>query len=151
VRRVPVSLALALGVLPLVAGVRLQWSRVTRYEPLPPALDASLVPGRTELDACLATLGAPLWVFELPVEGSGGAMLAWGWYEQSDFGFRASYSFDRGVTASFDWQQVEAGMEGLVAVFDEDWTLVSLDRGLLRDLVTEDRRPRPTVQGLEDG
>ncbi|MFT5690241.1 MAG: hypothetical protein ACI8PQ_003096, partial [Planctomycetota bacterium] len=41
------------------------------------------------------------------------------------------------------YKQSDAEMEGLVAIFDQDWRLVEVKRGLLRDLASEFTRARP--------
>lgn len=120
-----------------------EWSRVSRYAPVPAELEASLEVGDSDLERCLARLGAPLWVLEQPVESKDGALLAWGWFESEDFGVRVSYAFDRFVSASFDYEQIDAEMQGIVAVFDESWRLIKLERGLLRDLASDLTQARP--------
>jgi hypothetical protein len=123
--------------------LNVDWTRNSRYHPVPEELEPELVVGESQLDDCLAQLGAPLWVLEHPIKGRDGALLAWGWYLSNDIGVNLSYAFDRYVSSSVDYKQSDADMEGLVAIFDQDWRLVEVKRGLLRDLASEFTRARP--------
>ena len=144
IRTTHVRHALLAGAVALACSscLRLDWRRVSRFEPLSETLDASLAVGVSDLDDCLDAFGAPLWVRELAGEERAAA-LAWGWFESKTIGFRVSYAFDRFVTASLDYSDLDAEMEGVVAVFDADWRLVELERGLLMDLTSEERLARP--------
>ena len=146
----PTALLTCCLVLFCTACIRVQWTRDSRFTPIPGTAEAGLVPGSSDLTQCLDALGAPLWVLEQSVEGKNGALLAWGWFEADDIGVRASYSFGRFASASFDYRQVDEGMRGLVAVFDENWVLVRLERGKLRDLTTETGIVRSTTQVLPE-
>ncbi len=138
-RALAVLLCVSLG----SACINVDWTRNSRYHPVPETLEPELVVGESNLDDCLAQLGAPLWVLEHPIKGRDGALLAWGWYISSDLGMKVTYTFDRFVSSSVDYQRTDADMEGLVAIFDEEWNLVELKRGLLRDLASEFSRARP--------
>ena len=130
---------------PIAAGcVQLSWNRVTRHSPVPRDALARLSsdPGHpSDLGECLAALGAPLWVWEHEIDGASGAVLAWGWFDERSLGFSASVPITRGVSASFDYDDADARMRGVVLFFDRDWRLVVLRTGLLRDLTGEVRRP----------
>ena len=129
--------------------LRVQWERVSRFSPVEDTTVAELQVGTSTLHDCLERLGAPLWVREASAEGGNGAVCAWGWFEADDVGVRISYAFQRFVSASFDYRRINEGMEGLVGVFDPDWRLVTLERGLLRDLsrTVGPRRPQPVAGG----
>lgn len=144
------ALALAACVLLTSGCLRIDWTRDSRYTPVLPERHANLTVGQSSAAECLATLGAPLWVLELPVDGRNGALFAWGWFESKDVGLQVSYAFDRFVSASVDYTQVSAEMEGLVAVFDAEWRLVEMERGRLRDLTSEERLARP-IPAVEPG
>jgi hypothetical protein len=124
--------------------VRFVWNRELRYEPLPAGALARLEPGRADLGACLAELGAPLWVREQPHEGRAGAMLAYGWFDERNRGLRVSIPVYRSFSASFDYNQIDQRMRGAVLFFDADWKLVAWREGLLRDL-TQELGPPPQL------
>jgi hypothetical protein len=131
-----------LALLPLCSGcVSLTWERESRNRPISVAAIARLQPGSTDLAACLADLGAPLWVWEHVEHGRPAAALAYGWFDARDLGFRVSVPVSERASASFDYDQVDERMKGLVLFFDEDWKLTEWRTGLLHDLTREARRP----------
>jgi hypothetical protein len=130
---------------PLAAGLlagclQLSISRDSRDAPVPAAALAELQPGTSDLGACLALLGAPLWVQEHEVAGGSGALLAYGWRDERDLGLRFSVPVSRGVSASLDYDRSDRRTRGLVLFFDPDWRLTAFRTGLLLDL-TRERRP----------
>jgi hypothetical protein len=126
----------------LLAGcLSVGWERESRYAPVPDGVIARLEEGRTELGECLATFGAPLWVWEHPAAGGDGAALAYGWYVQRDLGFRVSVPVTEQYSGSFDYDQIDSRMRGLVLFFDHDWKLAYWRTGLMSDLVNVQRRP----------
>jgi hypothetical protein len=136
----------ALLLLPLCAGcVSFAWERESRYAPVQHATLVRLEPGRTLAD-CLAELGAPLWVWE-HVEGEAqAAALAWGWFDERDLGIRVSVPVSEELSASFDYDQIDQRMQGLVLFFDQDWRLTRWRSGFLRDLTREARRPPAALE-----
>jgi hypothetical protein len=125
----------------LASCLQLSYGRESRYTPL--ALEAleGLVPGESDLGACLARLGAPLWVWEHVEGGRPGLALAYGWLDERNVGVRLSVPVSRSVSASLDYDQSDERMRGLVLFLDERWKLTSWRTGLLRDLSRERRRP----------
>ena len=131
----------ALVLLPLCAScVSFTWERESRNSPISQASIARLESGRFGLDECLAELGAPLWVWEDVEDGRPAAALAYGWFDERDFGLRVSVPVTENTSASFDYDQIDSRMKGVVLFFDEDWRLTHLRKGLLRDLTREQRR-----------
>jgi hypothetical protein len=132
----------ALLLLPLCAGcLSVTWERESRYSPATSGAIAHLEPGKSGLGECLADLGAPLWVWEHVEAGRPAAALAYGWFDERDFGVRVSVPVTENYSASFDYDQIDERMRGLVLFFDEHWVLTSWRTGLLRDLSREARRP----------
>jgi hypothetical protein len=136
----------ALPLLPLfLAGcVSVTWTRESRYDPVPGEAVAKLSAGESDLGTCLEALGAPLWVWEHPFnggDGRDGAALAYGWFDERDLGLSFSVPVSKEVSASFDFDKIDARMRGLVLFFDGDWKLTAWRSGLLRDLTREARRP----------
>jgi hypothetical protein len=137
----------ALVLVPLCAGcASFSWQRESRNSPVPPQAIARLDAGKTELGECLAAFGAPLWVWEHVEYGRPAAALAYGWFDVKDFGFSVSVPVADNYSASYNYDQVDQRMRGLVLFFDEQWTLVSWRTGLLQDLTQEARRPPAFVE-----
>ena len=122
------------------------WGRESRYSPIPAEALDGLEIGRTPLADCLAAFGAPLWVWE-PVEaGRAGAALAYGCFDEEDLGLSLSVPVTESASASFDYDQADRRMKGLVLFFDEGLTLTSWRTGYLRDLTRERRRPPAALE-----
>jgi len=137
----------ALVLLPLCVGcVSLTWERESRHTPVSAASISRLESGRSDLGECLAELGAPLWVWEHVEGGRPAAALAYGWFDERDFGVRVSVPVSDNFSASFDYDQIDQRMKGLVLFFDEGWMLTAWRTGLLRDLTREVRRPPAAVE-----
>ena len=131
-------LALGLG-----SCLQLRFQREARFEPVDELAAAALVPGEADLARCLATFGAPLWVFEVPTPDGVGAALAWGSFYQSNWGVQLSAPVTDWANASVDYDDIDESMRGLVLFFDADWKLTAKRLGLLRDLTASLRRKRP--------
>ncbi len=135
-RALPAALALAAFV--SSGCLSATWRRDVRYGPPPPGALESLRPGESELDPCLALLGAPLDVWE---SAQGGIALAYGWERERNLGFTFSIPLDRGASASLNVVDERAKLRGVVLFFDERGKLVLLRTGLLGELREETRRP----------
>lgn len=134
--------AIAAASLLLTGCLSVGWERESRYAPVPDGAIVRLEEGRTELGECLATFGAPLWVWEHPAgEDGDGAALAYGWYMQRDLGFRVSVPVTEHYSGSFDYDRIDRRMRGLVLFFDHEWKLAYWRTGFLSDLVDVERRP----------
>lgn len=118
------------------------YGRTNRDAPLALARTAELVPGETELGACLAAFGAPRWVLEQANASGEGAVLLWGWLDEADLGLTLSVPLGEQSSASFDYRQLDARTRGLVLFFDQRWILTDWRSGLLVELA-RDLRPRP--------
>ena len=139
-------LALLLACVPLSGCLHFRWSRDTRFEPIPEAELTRLTAHETGLAQCLTSFGAPLWVWEQPENGHDGAVLAYGWFDEHDYGMNLSVPIPREFSTSLDYSRVDRRMHGLVLFFDADWKLASWRVGLLRDLTRELRRPPASVE-----
>ena len=129
----------ACAVLPSCASVN--WISNSSNEPIADAEFAALEPGTADLGACLGRLGAPNLVWEY--RGNGLAM-AYGWLDGGGWGFSVSYSFDRfAPSARFSYDSDAVEGDGVVMWFDENLVLERVQRGRLRDLVPDRRRPAP--------
>jgi len=132
--------ALALLALPLLSGC-LSGQRTTWRTHQAPAAHLALEPGEADLTSCLDALGAPLVVRE----HGAGAMLAWGWSRESLWGLTLSVPIDA-TRASFTYQRATAGLEGLVLLFDEAWTLTSIREGRLAEVLPPPQRRAQVVE-----
>jgi hypothetical protein len=144
------SWLLALASAPLVGCVQLAWERDLRFKPVADEALQRLEVGTTELDACLELFGAPLWVQEQPQTDGQGALLAYGWYASRNLGLRVSVPVSDYYSASFDYDQIDARMQGLVLFFGPDWKLAKWRTGLLRDLTREVLRPPILIEDVEE-
>jgi hypothetical protein len=111
--------------------VQLSFERDTLLEPLPKGALASLVPGVSDFQTALETLGPPVLAWELPQQG---VALAWGWSSSMGWRLNASVSNDSGASVSFDYSREYARMRGAVLFFDREWRLTAMREGLLSDL-----------------
>jgi hypothetical protein len=151
--------ALPLAAVLLCSGcVSVTWQRTSRFEPVDAAAVEELLPGEGreetgapgdlepgDLERCLTTFGAPLWVWEYRGDGMA---LAYGWLEVRNWGVNVSLPVSRNFSVSFDYHDIDEEMRGLVLFFGPDLALVGIRRGLLRDLTMEARRLRP--QGVDE-
>jgi len=119
--------------------LRVTWQRETRFAP-PPAGAIGAAEQGGGLSATLATLGAPLWVWEHEQDG---VALAYGWRQSRSWNFNLSIPISNDASASFDYTDVDREMTGVVFFFDRDLSLQEVRRGRLRDLTLERRRRRP--------
>lgn len=134
-------MALALCALATTSCVRARYQKSTLLRPIPLAAQDTLEPG-TSLAHCLASLGAPNFVWEQP---SGAVAVAYAWSRSTGWGVGASVSIVRNVDASFDYDDASANTRGLVLWFDPNWKLTRTERGRLRDLAAQLARPRPNL------
>lgn len=99
----------------------------------------ALQPGNATMGDALASLGAPLLVWELP---AGGVAIAYGGYAEEELGLKLSVPVAERASADFDYNAVAAKVEGHALFFDAQGRLVVVAEGLLRDLRSEtERRP----------
>ena len=115
-----------------------------RHDPVPAGGLSALEPG-ADLQDCLDVLGAPLWVWERPVEDGIGFAAAYGWFLSQDWGFDVSIPVTEWYSVSFDYGEISEDMQGVVLFFDAEGRLESFREGLLRDLTVGARRPRPAL------
>ncbi len=136
--------------LPLLGGclsVSYNYSRVNVHEPVEDGsfqnlfqqyLDQST---GVELQHCMDSLGAPNLVWESPK----GLALAYVWQDQSSWGFNISYSFERFISARFDFSNLDQNLNGLVLLFDDGLQLLELRRGYISQIINEVGRTRPAA------
>ena len=124
--------------------VRVAWRRETRFTPPDPVEVASLRPGESTLAECLARLGAPLEVWEYKGDGTA---LAYASLHERRLGLNVSVPVARYASASFDYDDSRAGLDGVLLLFDARGSLESVERGSLRDLERARARRRPSAPG----
>lgn len=128
--------------------VRFSYSWLSLYEPVEQAriteLGQELAAGDVRLQQCLDELGAPVLVWETPR----GMALAYGWQDAGSWTLHVGYTWQFVLRAQFDYTSASSSLEGLVLWFDDDFRLVTLERGRLSDLVPE--RRQPSSSGAED-
>ena len=131
---------LALLALPLISGC-LTGTYTSARTHQPTEDHFGLEPGESDLRSCLDLLGAPLFVRE----HGAGAMLAWGWSRDSRWGLTLSVPVDA-RRMSLTYQRANDGLEGLVLLFDEAWTLTSIREGRLADVLPPSQRRVQVVE-----
>ncbi len=135
--------ALLLGSVSLVSCVDGDYNKFRIYqEPLMEAVD-SLKPGVTDLESALEQLGAPLFVIEVGL----GMSLAWGWQNTTDWNIEVSVPVGD-AAGNFQYADTSAQIQGIVLFFDESWTMTSMQKGFLADLVPKRQRPRDVDDDL---
>lgn len=139
------SRLLALAAALLAGGcLQFQLERDNQLRPVREEHVARLVPGESTLGECLDALGAPLFVRERQTYG---AELAYGWFKQWDWGLTVSMPVTDQFSASFNYDEVDAKLRGVVLLFDEDWKLEVVRTGFLRDLVAREVTPAYLPEG----
>ena len=114
-----------------------------RYRVDEPMADASLEvlqPGRDDLGACLARLGAPNRVFEY--RGDGVALL-WVWRDVDDWSLDVSIPLQEDYSASFELDLTDTSLPGCMLWFGPDLALERWRRGTVGELLPA--RPRPAL------
>jgi hypothetical protein len=136
-----VKLAIVLALLaPLQSCISLTWQHEITLEPVRPEAVATLQPGTSDLGACLDALGAPLYVWEYRGDE---IALAFGWLESRHWGAGVRAQVVENVSASFNYDAIDAATEGYVLFFDEAWKLTAVRRGKLRNLAAAIARHPP--------
>lgn len=122
--------------------VSVAWERHCAFAPVRTEDLEALRVGETDIEAVLAKLGAPLYVWE----GVGNAVvMAYGYHQNREWGVRVSIPLDQtSVSGSYD--DVALRIEGWVLVFGADDKLRVSRAGLLRDLQRETRQPPAFVE-----
>ena len=144
----PRALGLCVGlfvVLTCSACVQVGYERETRLEPLPQGALEKLTPGVSDLKTALDLLGPPIFVWELPEQGSA---LAWGWYSSVGWKVRVSDGNKGEVSASFNYERAAEHMHGAVLFFNRAWQLTAVREGVLSEL-RDDSRVRPDAVDTE--
>ena len=136
-------LAVACGA--LCACVTLNYNRELQYVPLSDEAVEAMRPGETDLTAALAELGAPLYVWPTSADG---LAIAYGWFNEVAWNVSVSVPVTSNLSASFDYDQADVRLQGVVLFFDEDDQLVDVRRGLLVDLARGTRLPPPVEEDL---
>ena len=126
----------------LAGCVSAEYRREIVHEPIARERLSALEPGVSDLGACLAALGAPAYVWE---HSGDGLALGYGWYRHAHWGVGASYQLSRGVTASMNYDDIDAVTRGYVLFFDGTWKLTAVRSGYLRDLTQGLGRRRPAA------
>ena len=132
-------LSLLLVTLVAAGCVRLNYFRISHFEPTSDTVLRQLEDSDTELQQCLDALGAPLLVGELP----DGIAVAYGWQDRAAWGLNVGYTFERILNVRFNYQDTEDSLRGVLLLFDDNLRLKAIRRGNLGDLTRHFRR-RPT-------
>ena len=128
--------------------VSARWSRTLREERIAEEATQRLEIGRSDLAECLALLGAPLEVWELP---AGAFALAYAWGRDRGLGATVSVPTSSGLRPSYRYDQGDANLHGLVLLFDREGVLELVRRGYLHEIAPELARPRPaSLEDIED-
>lgn len=141
-RALPLLLVAAL----LPGCVTVRFDRRRAFEPVSGETLARLRAGHSNLETCLATLGAPNLVYQQP---DGRIAMAWAWLDHFGWGLNASISV-RGLSVSADTDVDKRDIEAAVLFFDQDLRLVSLERGMLHDFLRQPRRQPPTPPEIDE-
>lgn len=123
--------------LPLAGCVGVTWNRSSRNVPVPAERLERLEAGRTDLAECLATLGAPIAVWEHGENGTSGAVLAYGWVDALDWGVNVSFPVTRRLSGSLDYDSIDRDLAGVLLFFGDRWVLRRWRAGLLREAVAD--------------
>ncbi len=137
-----VSLAAALA--SLSSCMSFNYDRHRALEPLDHARFSALRPNESDLGACLAALGAPLYVWE---HHGNGLALGYAWQQERHWSAGVRFDLVRGTSASFNYTDIDASTQGFVLFFDEHWKLCALREGCLRDITTDVGPRRPADVG----
>lgn len=134
----------ALAVAGLVSGcLSVRWTRIETNRPIAEEHYAGLGAGHATLDDALDALGAPLFVRELPHNG---VLCAWGWEHGRNFGLTLEVPVSSDLGLSFDYDDRNNNLTGVVLMFDGDLVLTGIQRGrlaLLLDAMPPPRLVRP--------
>ncbi len=144
--RTRLALALAAAALLLPSCVSFGWTR-THTDTAIAEADLERLPDDAHLSDCLALLGAPLRVWELPDDDFA---IAYGWFREQNLGGRVSVPITDFYGASFRYDDVGNRAHGLVLFFDEDERLRHWRFGFLRDLLTGALQEAPVSGTLQE-
>lgn len=122
--------------------LRLQWTRMEFCAPVDTDALPELVEGVSDLHACLGQFGAPLYVWQI---GDEEYALAYGWDEDQGWGFNVSVPVGQEVSASFDFDDLDRRLHGVVLTFDGDHRLLRKRRGYLAEIMVVAGRRRPAL------
>ena len=126
--------------------VRLNYFRISHFEPTSDTVLQQLEGSDAELQQCLDALGAPLSVGELP----DGIAVAYGWQDRAHWGLDVGYTFERILNVRFNYQDVEDSLRGVMLLFGDDLRLKAIRRGLLGDLTRRFRRRPADPEEFDD-
>jgi hypothetical protein len=136
------ALWLLLLALTAASCVRVNYFRISHFEPVSPAALLELENSDAELQQCLDTLGAPLIVGEVP----DGLAMGYGWQDRAHWGIDVGYTFERLFNIRFNYATVDDALRGVLLLFDDNLRLKTIRRGILGDLTRQLRR-RPADPG----
>ena len=116
------------------------YSRSQSYAPVVHEQLVALEPGKATLAEALASLGAPLFVWEWMGDG---AALAWGWGDEAGWGLSLSVPVSDTSATVFAWDSKALDLPGAVLFFGADGILLEAREGKLSDIRAETIRRRP--------
>lgn len=122
--------------------ISLSWERKLSDTPLQPERVEALALKTSTLQQCLASLGAPLHVWEL---SDGQFALAYGWRNNRELGIGVSLPVSQDQTANFDYDEITLHTRGYVLFFDAQLHLIERRSGMLNEIAPGARR-RPSFE-----
>lgn len=122
--------------------VSLSWERKLSETPLDKERVEALALNTSTLQQCLASLGAPLHVWEL---ANGQFALAYGWRNNRELGIGVSLPVTQDQTANFDYDEITLHTRGYVLFFDDQLRLIERRAGMLNEIAPGTRR-RPSFE-----
>lgn len=122
--------------------ISLSWERKLSETPLDTERVEALALKTSTLQQCLASLGAPLHVWEL---ADGQFALAYGWRNNRELGIGVSLPVSQDQTANFDYDEITQHTRGYVLFFDAQLRLIERRAGMLNEIAPGARR-RPSFE-----
>ena len=133
-------IAALVPVLCLTSCLSVKWQRRRAYDAVTDEQLEQLQAEDADLAGVLESLGAPLDVREYQ---RAGMVLSYGWSSSETWGVGLSVPVAESLSASVNYDQLDASSPGVVLFLDGDLRLVRWRRGLLGDLTRDLDRPAP--------
>lgn len=135
----PLTSLLGFVLATLPSCVNLEFNKAVEDEPIADEVAAGLRVGTSDLQACLATLGAPRVAFEQP---QGRFALAWAWRDEFEWGLSVSFSIRTGASLSYRWNDTQLDIPAVLVLFDDKLVAQQVRRGSLREITRDLSRPK---------
>ncbi len=125
----------------------ISWERHYQEKPVERQTVDGLLIGETNLDDCLAALGAPIFVDELNERMA----LTYGWGQSTAWNLSVDVSIVDDAASSVSYGSFRERMRGVVLIFDRAGILRVVRHGRLNDLRREFERQRPQSPPVIEG